>query len=32
MWDGNSSPKLNYNLEIPVKYILINGADYDQGF
>ena len=29
MWDGNSTPKLNYDLEIPVKYTLINGADYD---
>ena len=29
IWDGNSTPKLNHDLEIPVKYILINGADYN---
>ncbi len=29
MWDGNSAPKLNHDLEIPVKYILINGANYN---
>lgn len=29
MWDGNSAPKLNHDLDIHVKYILINGADYN---
>ena len=29
MWNGNSTPNLTYNLDIPIKYILINGADYD---
>ena len=29
MWDGKSAPKLNHDLDVPVKYILINGADYN---
>lgn len=29
MWYGDFAPNLNYNLDISVKYILIDGADYN---
>jgi len=29
VWSKDSTSNLNYNLELPVKYIVIKGADYD---